>query len=231
MIIAFAASVRFSNDIIEYIGTKGEMHCMDIRDDAYTWDIDVNLLKTPFILFVVWKVLMLSAFIVPALLAVIDLVEGDFGSEALMTYLEIYLLIAAILTVLAIVGYYAVFIPMAGVKYGLRFKMDDSGVDHIVRSSQRKRNYLMYVLGITSGLSTGNPGVAGANAMAYSRNNMYTPFKKVKKIIYFQNNGIIKLICRNHTRNVIFVKKEDSENIFKHISNRCDKASAIIKKS
>lgn len=203
---------------------------MEINGDKHTWDIDVNLLKTPFILFTVWRVLMLSAAIVPALLAVIDLVEGGFGSEALTTYLKTYLLIAAILTVLALVGYYAVFIPMAGVKYGLRFTMDDSGVDHIVRHSQRDRNHLMFVLGITAGISTGNPGMAGASHIALSRNNMYTSFEKVKKIICLKRSGIIRFVCRDHTRNAVFVKKENLDEVFEFIKTRCESATVKTKR-
>jgi hypothetical protein len=200
---------------------------MKIKNGTYAWDIDINLLKTPFILFTVCKVLLVSALSVPALLAIIDLAERNFELESLMTYLKTYLLTAGILTVLAVVGYYAVFIPVAGVKYGLCFQMDGSGVDHIVRSSQRDRNYLMFVLGMTAGLSTGNPGVAGASSIAGSRNNMYTRFEKVKKIICLKRSGIIKLVCRDYTRNAVFVKKENLNDVFEFIRARCE--SAIVK--
>jgi hypothetical protein len=172
----------------------------------------------------VWKVFLLVSLFVPALLFILDLFEGNLSFQSLITYLETYGLLACIFTVLILISYFVVFIPIVGVKYGLTFKMDERGINHIVRECPRKKNYLMAFLGMTAGVLSNNPGVTGANMIAYSRQNMYTPFKKVKKIIYNRQNGIIKLICSDLTRNAVFTKREDAEIIFKYIRKCCQKA-------
>lgn len=203
---------------------------MTEKHNLFNWDVDVNLLKTPFILFMVWKILILVSLIIPVLLFVLDLFEGNISSSSLGIYLKIYLLIASIFTVLTIISYYVVFIPIAGVKYGLKFEMDDKGINHIVRECSRKKCYLLAFFGMTVGMLAKEPGITGANLIAYSRQNMYTPFKKVKKIIYNRKNGIIKLICSDLTRNAIFTYKDNSETIFKYICEHCQKAKVKIKK-
>lgn len=197
---------------------------MTEKRSYFSWDIDINLLKTPFILFMVWKVFLLVSLFVPVLLFILDLFEGNLSFQSLITYLKTYGLLVCIFTVLTIIGHFVVFVPIAGVKYGLTFIMDERGINHIVRECQRKKNYLMAFFGMTAGVLSNNPGVTGANMIACSRQNMYTPFKKVRKIIYSRKNGIIKLICSDLTRNAVFTQRKDSEMIFKYICEHCQKA-------
>ncbi len=187
------------------------------KNGTYYWDIDINLLKDLFVFFTVWKLFLLTSSFVPAFLFLLDLIEGNLGSQSIINYIKVYFMLVGLFTVLLLISYFIVFIPAAGVKYGLTFEMNNKGINHIVREQQRKKNYLFAFFGMTAGMSANNPVTAGANMIAYSRQNMYTPFKKVKKIVYYKRTGIIKLIGFDLTRNVIFTTKENSDMVFKYI--------------
>lgn len=202
---------------------------MKKNDDYIHWNIDISLIKTPVVIFEVWKILILSTCVVPALLFIIDLAEGNFEPILLYRYLKMYLLIVGIMTMLLVFSYYAVFIPIVGSKYGLTFKMDDKGIDHIVRNHTKDKSRLVGYFTIVAGVALGSPTTAGSGMLANFKQNMYTPFKKVKKIICFKKRNIIKLICSDYSRNIIFVHSGDRAKVLKHISENCKKANVKIK--
>ena len=194
-----------------------------------SWDIEIDLLKNLFIIVATWKVFLLASLVVPILLFFLDLIEKNLSFESLFIYMKIYGILVSIFTVLLLISYYLIFIPIAGRKYELTFVMDNQGINHIVKEKQRKKNFLFLVMGITAGVAANNPGVAGANMIAYSRQNMYTSYQKVRKIIYNRKNGIIQLRCSDLTRNAIFTSKDNSEMVFQYICEHSKKAVIKLK--
>ncbi len=199
------------------------------NNKTYNWNMDINLLKNFFFFLTLWEIFLLISGVIPALLFFLDLVEGNFSFKSIITYFKAYMLIASILTAVLLFSYFIVFIPIIGLKYRLTFEMDEKGINHIVREGQKKTNRNFAFFGMLAGIITKNLGVAGANMLAYSRQNMYTSFIKVKKVIYYRKRRIIKLIGFDLTRNVIFTTKDNSEAVFNYICEHSCNATIIQK--
>jgi hypothetical protein len=103
----------------------------------YRWVYELPMLKVFFLLFEVWKVLVISALIVGTFLAILSVIE-DKSLEGVLFAFEMAGLCLGILFVLSIPAYWIVTKANNG-KYTVLFEMDDSGIDHIQIKSDKAK--------------------------------------------------------------------------------------------
>lgn len=199
-------------------------------DGTYRWLVEINLLKDTTIPLTVWKILLLCCLAPLALTVVLAVAEGNL-TEQLIPIFRLFGLAAAIMTVLVLVGYYLFFIPLRGIHYPVVFEMDQKGIRHIQMPKRQDKTELLTWLGILAGALAGNPTVVGANLLAASRNQLYTEFKKVRKIHVHRRKKIIKLIASDLTRNLIYVSPEDFAFVQEHILHHCRRDGVTVKYS
>lgn len=67
-------------------------------------------------------------------------------------------------------------------RYPVSYVLDDSGISYTPQDKQEKRKRLVNTLAIVFGLLSGKPSVAGAGLLANTRQKMFLPWSKIKKI-------------------------------------------------
>lgn len=198
------------------------------QDGTYRWLVEINLLKDTTIPFTVWKILLLSCLVPLALTVVLALAEGNL-TEHLFPIFRLFGLAATIVTVLVAVGYYLVFIPIRGMRYPVVFEMDPKGIRHMQMPKSQDKTELLAWLGILAGALAGNPAVVGTNLLAASRKQLYTEFKKVRKIDVDRRKKVIKLVASDMTRNLIYASQEDFEFVQEWILKHCRRDGVTVK--
>lgn len=202
-----------------------------IRQDPkgkYRWMLEINLLKDITIPLTVWKILLLCGLVPLTLIIVLAIVEGNL-TENMFPIFSLFGLVAAIMTALVVIGYYLVFIPIQGIRYPLVFEMDQTGICHMQMPKNQDKTELLAWLGVLAGALTGNPTVMGANLLAKSRKQLYTEFKKVRKIHVDRRKKIIKLIASDMTRNLIYASQEDFAFVQEWILKHCCRDGVTVK--
>lgn len=212
-------------------GEKGSAKALFCdQDGAYRWLVEINLLTDTTIPFTVWKILLLCCLVPLALIIMLALVEGNL-TEQLAPIFRLFGLAIVIMTALVVIGYYLVFIPIRGSRYPVVFAMDQKGIRHMQMLQSQDKTELLAWLGILAGALAGSPAVVGANLLAASRTQLYTEFKKVRKIYVDRRKRIIKLVASDMTRNLIYTSPADFAFVQEHILNHCRRDGVTVKYS
>lgn len=185
------------------------------KDGAYHWIYEVNLLKNPVILFTVWKIILLCAMAPGLLLFFLELGEGFV--TALLLFGKIFAVVAVIGTVLTLVAYYLIIIPMYGGRYCVVFEMDDQGIRHTQMQKQFNRNRVLSMVGVLAGAVAGNPSVVGANLMSGAKQSTYSRFCAVRKITAQQKRHTIKIVTRDMEHNQIYADDRNFDFVLSFI--------------
>ncbi len=197
---------------------------------TYRWVSEINLLLDLRIPLTVWKIMLFSAFVPIFALAVIQAIDGML-LESLGAMVRLYLLLAAILTGLTILGYYAVYLPVMGAKCAILFEMKEDEIDHILPAKNQTRQQLLSLLGIAAGAAASNPTVVGANVLAAVRKTMRTRYKDVLSITVWQKSGVIRLRASDLTRNIIYTPPGQLNFVLDYIRARCKPDVAVYIRS
>ncbi len=189
------------------------------RDGVYRWVYELPMMKSFFLLFEVWRVLILSAGIIVVIMTVINMISGD-GLEGAFFALRMGLLVLAILMVLSLPSYWIVTKANNG-KYTVLFEMDEEGIDHTqIKTDKAKALELLTVL---AGTKTGNHTVAGAGALSASGTSLYSRFSDVKKIQADASKCLIQLKGRL-IRNQVYTDPEHYDFVLDYIIDHCPQA-------
>jgi len=187
----------------------------------YRWTHDVNLWTDTLIPLTVLKILVASALAPALLILLISVFEGN-ASEGLRAFTIVFGVTAGILLALFIVAY-PVFLLVKGGRYAVLFALDDKGINHVEMPATTRRSDLLNWVGIIAGAAAGNPTVTGANLLALSRKQLYSAFKNVRKVVVYERRNVLKLICSDMTRNLVYTQPSDFDLVKTLVLDRCRK--------
>ncbi len=194
-------------------------------DGKYRWVYELSMLKNPVILLTVVKVLLIAGAIVAAFVAVLNLINGNpvFSQPGDME--KKGLIVTACVIVFCIIIAYLVVAGSKGFKYCVLFEMDEKGIVHKELPESFKKTQVLSVLAFAAGLAAKNPGAAGANLLAASRNSLTSTFSKVKSVKVLRRYHTIKL-NEPFAKNQVYAENEDFDFVLEYISARVsDKAA------
>lgn len=188
------------------------------------WEISINLFKNMGVLKEVLKVFGIAFGIV--FLFVFLLWAGD-GFPKIIDLGDIkYPLILLIGTVLGTGG----FIKLLGNPYPIAYQLTSRGAKFITMPPQKRKNKVLSKVLMGLGLFARNPTAVGVGALAHSRQDMFTNWEKVRKVVYFKKKKEIHLKCKDMSKNILFCKGDNVEEVFSVVSYYCKKAKLVVKK-
>ena len=195
------------------------------EDGVMRWVYEMNMWKNPTLLITIWKVLLLATM-VPALL-MFFLTLGDGFGTALLVFLKIMAVVAAIVTGLMVLAYPMVAL-INGNKYCVIFEMDDNGVKHIQMQKQFEKNQVFAMVVTLAGVMTGSVQTAAAGMLAGSKQSLRTSFKNVKTITVKEKRHVIYL-NEKLTHNQVYANPDDFGFVREHILSCCKNAKMTSK--
>ncbi len=194
------------------------------NDGIYRWVYEYSMLKNPTILFTVWKVLLISVFIIYFFTGIINLFDGYDSFSEFWDFTKVFLYIGLGALVLGFIAYLIV-AAMYGWKYMILFEMSETEITHIQIKSQFKKAEALGWLTAAVGALSMNPTVAGSGMLAATRNTLTSEYKKVKTVTVKRGRNLIKLDgLLSH--NQIYANKKDFDFVLDYICKRVD-AKAI----
>lgn len=189
------------------------------NNGKYRWVYEQPMLKSFFLLFEVWRVLVLAGVIVSAFMAIIGLIEGN-GFQGVLFALKMGWLVCGILLVLSIPAYY-ILVKANNGKYTVLFEMDDSGIDHIQIKTEATE--ALELLTMLAGMMAKNRGTTAAGMMAASGGSLYSRFSNVRKIRGYRDKNLITVNGRL-MRNQVYVNDDDYDFVYEYITEHCPQA-------
>ena len=192
------------------------------KDGTYRWIYELPMMKSFFLLFEVWRVLLIAA-IVPFLLMLL-FTYGTF-LERLRDTAITFGIVAGILFVLSIPAYWIVTRANNG-KYTVLFEMDDTEISHSQIKTE-KAEALSILTSLAGGVS-GNMTVAGIGMLQLSGGSLTCRYEKVRLIKGIRRKHLIKV----HTllkRNQVYVKDSDFDFVFSYLKDHCPSAKASLR--
>ncbi|MDO4488020.1 MAG: hypothetical protein Q4B67_02865 [Eubacteriales bacterium] len=216
------AQAEFDKGNYDNIGDRVVLY----PDGKYRWVYELNMLKTPILLFTILKVMLICAA-APALVMLFSTIgsEGFFG--AILVGLQTFAITYGIMFVLSIVAY-LILAAIYGGKYVVVFEMDDRGIEHIQQKKQFKKAEVIGELLLIAGALKNNPGAMGKGLLTASHSSIYSPFEVVKKVILIPDKCTIKLNSL-FAKNQIYLPYEDYAFVMEYILLRCHNAKVIEK--
>ena len=189
------------------------------KDGVYRWVAELPMMKCFFLLFEVWRVLVISAGIVTLFLAIINLLSGD-GLDGVIGVIGPGLLVLAIMMVLSLPAYWIVADENSG-KYTVLFEMNDEGINHTqIKEGKTKA---LEVLAALLGKKIGNYVLAGASALAATGASLYSRFSDVRKIQADRSRFLIQLKGKL-IRNQVYPDPEHYDFVLDYIISHCPQA-------
>lgn len=188
---------------------------------SINWEIEISILNNMGVMGEVFKVIGIASAI-PALLVFILWAAdgfpkiGDLGDFKYFLALILIIIIVMALIILAV-----------GNKYPTRYELTPQGVTFITLEKRRKKNNFIALLLILLGGAKGNISAIGTGVLAASRQNMNTNWKKVRKIVFHKKRRSISLISTDMTKNILFCKEDNINEVFNAVKLYCPKAKVI----
>jgi len=191
-------------------------------DDIYRWTYSMNMWKNPTILITLCKVLFISGMFPVLLVTIFELIDhGIF--DALSVFMSMFIGMLGFIAIFIIVSF-PIIILLTGGRYQVVFELDDKGVNHIQMAKQFKKNQVVSMITVLAGAALGSSQVAGAGLLAGSKQNSYSDFKKVVKIVAKPSRHVI-YVNERLAHNQVYVAKEDFEQVKAYILKHCPKVS------
>lgn len=188
-----------------------------------SWEININLLKNTGVIKEVLKVLMIAFAIV--FVFIFFLWAGD-GFPNIIDLGDIKfvggLLIATILGTV-------ILIKLIGSSYLIAYQLTSRGAKFTTLPNQKRKNKILSAILMGLGLLSKNVTATGVGALSHSRQDMFTDWKKVRKVVYFKRKKEIHLHCKDLTKNILFCTQENVEQVFAMVSYYSKQAKLIIK--
>lgn len=189
-------------------------------DGKYRWYYEYPMLKNPVILFTIWKVMLIAAFVPSSVVLLSGLSDGFV--QAIKQFINVYGITFGAMFVLSCIGYF-ILAAIYGFKYIVLFEMDDKCITHIQQNRQFKIAQAVSWLTVLTETAKDNPCVVGTGILAGSKQKMTSEFKKVTTVIGGKKNNTIK-VNQLFSKNQIYVKSEDYDFVWEFITSHCKKA-------
>ena len=185
-------------------------------DGKYRWRYEMSLFKNPTVFILVYKILFFIFLGIFLFVTLIEIKNHDSFFESLLINGRIFGIVFAVMTGITILGY-LLYAAIMGGKYIVDFTMDENGVLHKQAFAQAKKAKKIGMLTSLAGAASGRPSVAGAGLVS-TRTEMYSEFKKVKKIKAYPRRNVIKLNAP-FNKNQVYASKEDFDFVLEFIKN------------
>ena len=197
---------------------------LKFNNEKYCWIYELPMGKSFFLLFEVWKVLLISVLLINLLLNLpMALIEHSLSSFVGM--LEMSGLVLAILMVLSIPAYWIVIKANNG-KYTVMFEMDEEGIDHLqIKTDKAKALDKLIVM---AGTAAGNPTLTGSGLISSSGGSLYSRFSRVRKLVGYPKKNLIK-VNGLLVHNQVYVEDENFDFVWSFIREHCPNAAAEIR--
>ena len=194
---------------------------MLIKEDEnkYSWVYEQPMLKSFFLLFEVWRVILIAAAILALFLIIMNLITGN-GFEGILSSIGMAGLAGGIIFVLSIPSYYIV-TKANNNKYTVLFEMDENGVDHTQIKTEAAK--ALEALTILAGIATRNRTTTASGILSATGGSLYSDFRKVRKIKVLPDKNTIMLNGR-FVRNQVYAEDEDFEFVSNFIIEHCPEA-------
>ena len=189
------------------------------KEGKYSWVYELNMLKSFFLLFEVWKVLAMAGAIVGIFIALIGLIEGN-GMDAVVYSVEMIALVLGILFVLSLPAYYIVTKANNG-KYTVLFEMDEEGLDHTQIKTDMAKALDILTIGV--GLAGGNRGAVSAGMLSATGGSLHSNFSKVVKVAAYPDKHLIR-VNGKLIHNMVYADETHFDWVFGYIAEHCPKA-------
>ncbi|MBQ9910868.1 MAG: hypothetical protein IJM50_05180 [Lachnospiraceae bacterium] len=185
----------------------------------YHWIYELPMRKSFFLLFEVWRVLLLAAAIVGIFMLIAGLITGNGFKDALLS-LAVPAICLGIMLLLSIPAYWIVTKANNG-KYTVLFEMDEEGIDHtqIKTDKAKALDFLTIMVGGLSNQAT----TTAAGALSATGGSLYSRFSNVGRIKSDPKKNLIRL-NGPLVRNMIYVAPEDFAFVLDFIVKRCPNA-------
>ncbi len=188
----------------------------------YSWVYELNMFKSFFLLFEVWKVIAMAAAVVAIFMMLVALFEGS-GLEGALFSIELGALCMGIILVLSLPAYYIVTKANNG-KYTVLFEMDEDGVDHTQIKTDKAK--ALDVLTVAVGIANKSLTTAGAGMLSASGGSLYSKFSNVRKIKGERSRNLIRVNGRL-IHNMVYVDDENYDFVYNFIVNHCPGARIV----
>lgn len=198
------------------------------KDGVYRWIYEFNLLKNPIILFVIWKILILSFGGVWVFVTLLSIGDRDFEWERFWNGTKVFALIIVVMLILGLIAY-LVYAAIIGGKYCVLFEMDENGIKHTQLPGQFKKVQILSEMTVIFGMASGNIGTVGSGLLAVSRNFMSSEWGKVKSIAVYPNRNTIK-VNETLNKNQVYALDRDFEFVKQYVLDHCPNAKVHLKK-
>lgn len=193
-------------------------------DGKYRWYYEYPMMKTPVVLFTIWKVMLIAA-LVPALVVLLSELSDGF-IQAAKQFLLVYAIAFGAVVVLSCIGYFII-AATYGFKYIVLFEMDDKGVTHVQQDKQYKKAQAISWLTVLAGVVKDSPGVMGTGILAGTKQKITSEFKNVSTVIGLKRWNTIK-VNQLFAKNQVYVKSEDYDFVWDFITSHCKKAKKYM---
>lgn len=191
-------------------------------DGTYRWIYEQPMMKSFFLLFEVWRVLLIAG-LVPFLITVL-VSDGSFP-ERLKNAGITFGIVFGILFVLSLPAYWIVTKANNG-KYTVLFEMDDREVSHTQIKTEKAK--ALAILTSLTGAAAGSATAAGIGMMQTGGGSLTCRYDKVRKLKGVRNKNLIKV----HTllkRNQVYVKNSDFDFVFTYLKEHCPNARIVLR--
>ena len=206
---------------MEYLENQGARDdIVKCSDGVFRWVYELPMIKSFFLLFEVWRVLLISGLLVALVMALVDLSNGTEFLEALEGAGVMLGIVFGILFVLSIPAYWIVVKANNG-KYTVLFELDENFISHTQIKTEKAR--ALELLTMMAGVAAGSPTTAGIGALNASGGSLTCRLEKVRRV----RGNRKKHLIRVHTllkRNMIYVKDSDYDFVMGYLREHCPNA-------
>ena len=185
-------------------------------DGKYRWRYDVSLYSNLSIYFIVWKIFFWILTAGFGIMAIVDLVNGDYGN--LPEVLKMYGIFTGAMTAFTLFCYY-IYAAFIGGKYCVEFEMDEKGVNHKQVAAQAKKVKKLGAVTAAAGGARGSLTAVGAGLNA-TRTEMYSEFDRVRRVKAYPRRNTIK-VNQKLSHNQVYAAKEDFDFVKGYILSHC----------
>ena len=191
-------------------------------DGSYRWIYELPMIKSFFLLFEVWRVLLIAAFLVFLMTLVFS--EGSLPERIENGGITLGIVLG-ILFVLSLPAYWIVTRANNG-KYTVLFEMDDREISHSQIKTEKAE--ALNILTMLAGGASGNMTATGIGMLQMSGGSLTCRYDKVRLVKGFRRKHLIKV----HTllkRNQVYVKDSDFDFVFNYLKDHCPSAKTSLR--
>ncbi|MBQ7203246.1 MAG: hypothetical protein IJS03_04410 [Eubacterium sp.] len=188
-------------------------------DGKYRWTYDMNLFTNPSIFILIWMIFFFIILGIFTISIIADAIQWtEIFRERLMYNLRFFCYFIIGMTVVSGLGY-AVYAMIMGGKYCVIFEMDENGINHKQTPDQAKKAKKIGAATMAAGAAGGSLSTIGIGINA-TRTEMYSEFKRVKKVKAYPSRKVIK-VNETLNHNQVYCQKEDFEWVKNYIITHC----------